>query len=145
MCTAPLPRPPPPPPHTHTPIPPAPLHLPWPQVDLQRLSSQAAALQAKIQASQERQAAAERARQGDRAYLQVGVGVCMGAGLRRRSHMGWGLRPPVSRGGVIQLHGCGPSAAALLMSERAAVSCTCGLMRGQRRQCSCVCPTMVYS
>jgi intraflagellar transport protein 81 len=41
------------------------------QVDLQRLSLQAAQLQQSIAALQDARAAREKARQGDRAYLQV--------------------------------------------------------------------------
>jgi hypothetical protein len=41
------------------------------QADLQRLLSQEAALKQQISAMQERQAAVERARAGDRAFLQV--------------------------------------------------------------------------
>lgn len=42
------------------------------QGDLQRLLAQEAALKQQIASMQERQAAAERARAGDRAFLQVG-------------------------------------------------------------------------
>lgn len=41
------------------------------EMDLQRLMSQVAGLQQQIQGMQERQAAAEKARQADKAFLQV--------------------------------------------------------------------------